>query len=313
MRRSVAERMIDTNASRLPPLLHEASVSGSGGSRDAVDERPDAPTGYTRRAVRRWRNGRDEADQDCIAEEVPIAFVYNERPHVVMMATPRDLDDFALGFSLSEAVIARAVELGEVTTQTLLEGIELRVRVPAARADVLEQRQRNLTGRTSCGLCGAQALEDAMRQPPPVSGGPRIDARILQRALAQLDALQPLNAVTGATHAAAWARADGSIVLLREDVGRHNALDKLIGAMARAGEDPQRGFLVITSRASYEMVQKAATVGVTLMAAISAPTALAIHLAEETGVTLVGFARSASHVVYTRAERVAAAPPEEAA
>lgn len=272
----------------------------------------DDATGYARRPVRRWRNGCDEADQDCIAEEVPIAFVYNERPHVVMMATPRDLDDFALGFSLSEAVIERADELGDVAAQTLLEGIEVRLTIPAARAAVLEQRRRNLTGRTSCGLCGTQALEDAVRQPLPVHGGPRIDAQTLHRALVQLQTQQPLNAVTGATHAAAWARADGSIVLLREDVGRHNALDKLIGAMARAGEDPQQGFLVITSRASYEMVQKAATVGITLMAAISAPTALAIHLAEETGLTLIGFARSTSHVVYTQAQRVAAAPSEHA-
>ncbi len=307
---SAAERAMAANASRLPPFPHEAGVGGSGGSRDAVDERADAPKGYAQRPVRRWHNGRDEADQDCIAEEVPIAFVYNERPHVVMMATPRDLDDFALGFSLSEAVIARADELAEVATQTLLEGIEVRLRIPAARAEVLEQRRRNLTGRTSCGLCGTQALEDAVRQPSPVSGGPCIDADILQRALAQLHAHQPLNAVTGATHAAAWAQVDGRIVLLREDVGRHNALDKLIGAMARAGEDPQRGFLVITSRASYEMVQKAATVGITLIAAISAPTALAIHLAEETGVTLIGFARSESHVVYTQPQRVAHAQSE---
>ena len=269
--------------------------------------------GYVRRPVRRWRDGRDEADQDSIAEEVPIALVYNERPHVVMMATPRDLDDFALGFSLSEAVIARADELAEITTQTLLEGIEVRLMIPIARAEMLEQRRRNLTGRTSCGLCGTQALEDALRQPLPVSGGPCIDAEILQRALAQLHTRQPLNTVTGATHAAAWARADGRIVLLREDVGRHNALDKLIGAMARAGAEPQRGFLVITSRASYEMVHKAATVGITLIAAISAPTALAIHLADEAGVTLIGFARHESHVVYTQSQRVARARPENAA
>ena len=272
----------------------------------------DESAGYAMRQVRRWRNGRDEFDRDCIAEEVPIAFIYNERPHVVMMATPRDLDDFALGFSLSEAVIARAEELEEVETRTLLEGIEVRLRVPAVRADALEKRRRNLTGRTSCGLCGTQALEDAVRQPRAVSGGPRIQSAALQHALAQLHERQPLNVATGATHAAAWARADGGIVLLREDVGRHNALDKLIGAMARSGEDPQGGFLVITSRASYEMVQKAATAGITLMAAISAPTALAIHLAEETGVTLIGFARRESHVVYTQTQRVAGVRPENA-
>jgi FdhD protein len=287
------------------PLLAESR-------RDIPADSRDESAGYAMREVRRWRNGRDEFDRDCIAEEVPIAFVYNDRPHVVMMATPRDFDDFALGFSLSEAVIAHADEFEAIETQTLLEGIEIRLRVPAERAAALEARRRNLTGRTSCGLCGTQALEDAVRQPQAVRGGPRIESATLQRTLAQLHERQPLNVATGATHAAAWVRADGDIALLREDVGRHNALDKLIGAMARAAEDPQRGFLVITSRASYEMVQKAATVGITLMAAISAPTALAIHLAEETGVTLIGFARRDSHVVYTQPQRVAGARPENA-
>ncbi len=235
---------------------------------------------------------------------MPVALVYNDRPHVVMMATPRDLDDFALGFSLSEAIIGAASELEAVATQTLLEGIEVRLRIPQARAEVLETRHRNLTGRTSCGLCGAQALEDAVRQPPRVGAGPWIDAGVLHRALAQLHDRQPLNVATGATHAAAWADLDGDVALLREDVGRHNALDKLIGAMQRASERAYEGFLVVTSRASYEMVQKSATVGITLLAAISAPTALAIHLAEETGMTLIGFARPEGHVVYANPERI---------
>jgi FdhD protein len=272
-----------------------------------------ASTGYTLRQVRRWRDGRSEVDQDCIAEEVPIALLYNDRPHVVMMATPHDLADFALGFSLSEAVIGSAGELEQIETQTLLEGIEVRLRIPAARAEILETRRRNLTGRTSCGLCGAQALEDALRPPPPVGAGVEVDASTLHRVLAQLHDRQPLNAATGATHAAAWVHADGAVALLREDVGRHNALDKLIGAMTIANEDVRRGFLVITSRASYEMVQKAATVGISLLVAISAPTALAIHLAESAGVTLIGFARGASHVVYTQPRNSAGARPENAA
>lgn len=271
------------------------------------------PVGYVRRPVRRWRGGQLSELSDCIAEEVPIALLYNERPHVVMMATPRDLDDFALGFSLSEAILADADELEAIETQTLLEGIEVRLRVPDARAQALETRRRNLTGRTSCGLCGAQALEDAVRQPASVHGGPHIDSAILQHALAQMQQRQPLNVATGATHAAAWAHANGDIALLREDVGRHNALDKLIGALTRSGADVQRGFLVVTSRASYEMVQKAATFGITLIAAISAPTALAIHLAEETGVTLIGFARSESHVIYTQPQRILDARPEPSA
>jgi len=260
--------------------------------------------GFVRRPIRRWRGGKVAEATDAIVEEVPVALVYNDRPHVVMMATPRDLDDFALGFSLSEAIIGEARELESVATQTLLEGIEVRLRIPASRAEALETRHRNLTGRTSCGLCGAQALEDAVRQPPRVGAGPSIDAEILHRALEQLHDRQPLNVATGATHAAAWAGLDGNIALLREDVGRHNALDKLIGAIAKSGERADEGFVVVTSRASYEMVQKSATVGIALLAAISAPTALAIHLAEETGMTLIGFARPEGHVVYANPERI---------
>jgi FdhD protein len=208
-------------------------------------------------------------------------------------------------------VIGHAGELEPVERLDLLEGIELRLRIPQERAALLDSRRRNLVGRSGCGLCGAQVLEDALRRPAAVGCGPDIDAAILQRALTQLQERQPLNAATGATHAAAWARADGDIALLREDVGRHNALDKLIGAMARSGTGVRGGFLVVTSRASYEMVQKAATFGIGLLAAISAPTTLAIHLAAETGLQLIGFARGDSHVVYTR--RVAALQPENAA
>ncbi|RYD16323.1 MAG: formate dehydrogenase accessory sulfurtransferase FdhD [Lysobacteraceae bacterium] len=266
---------------------------------------PAAPDGSVLREVRRWRDGRVTLEQDCVAEEVPVALVYNDAPHVVMMATPRDLDELALGFSLSEAVVGRVDEVEVLDRRQLLEGIEVRLRIPPARAVALAQRRRNLSGRSGCGLCGVEALEDALRQPAPVAGGPRIDAAILQRALAALARGQPLNAATGATHAAAWAHADGSIELLREDVGRHNALDKLIGALALAGSDLEAGFLVVTSRASSEMVQKAATLRITLLAAISAPTALAIQLAGSSGLTLVGFARPGTHVVYAHAWRIA--------
>ena len=271
---------------------------------DRASSSDEAHTGFVRRPIRRYRSGTFAESTDAIAEEVPIALVYNDRPHVVMMATPRDLDDFALGFSLSEAVIGAPGELASIETQTLLEGIEVRLRIPDARAEALESRHRNLTGRTSCGLCGAQALEDAVRQPPRVGSGPAIDADVLHRALAQMHDRQPLNVATGATHAAAWANLNGDIVLLREDVGRHNALDKVVGAMTKAAERVYEGFLLVTSRASYEMVQKSATVEISLLAAISAPTALAIHLADETGMTLIGFARPESHVVYTHPERV---------
>src|SRR5690606_13216371 len=151
------------------------------------------------------------------------------------------LGELALGFSLSEAVVAGADEFELVASNALLEGIELRLRIPPARAAALSERRRNLAGRSGCGLCGVEALEDALRQPAPLAGGPRSDAAALQRALAELGERQPLNAATGATHAAAWARVDGTIALLREDVGRHNALDKLVGALALARTDLQEG------------------------------------------------------------------------
>lgn len=266
---------------------------------------PAAPsTGWVAREVLRWHGGVATRAQDRVAEEVPVALVYNGVPHVVMMATPRDLDELALGFSLSEAVVATADELEVSGSRELLEGIELRLRIPTGRAERLAARRRNLAGRSGCGLCGVESLEDALRQPPPLRGGPCIDAATLQRVLAQLAALQPLNLATGATHAAAWALADGTIALLREDVGRHNALDKLVGALALGRVDLGAGFLVVTSRASSEMVQKAATAGITLLAAISAPTALAIQLAASSGLTLVGFARAGSHVAYAHPWRI---------
>jgi len=262
------------------------------------------PAGAVRRDVLRHRAGISARVADAVAEEIPIAFVYNERPHAVMLATPSDLEDFALGFSLSEAIISDAGEFEGVEIAPALAGIELRITVPEARAAVLDQRVRQLTGRTGCGLCGAQTLDAAVRHPPPVADPFSIESAALNRALGELQRGQTINSVTGATHAAAWAMSDGRVTLVREDVGRHNALDKLIGAMQREHIDPTQGFLVVTSRASYEMVMKSATVGVGIIAAISAPTALAIALAQEANVTLIGFARPDGYSVYTHAQRV---------
>ena len=269
--------------------------------------RPALPAGAVQRKALRHRGSATTQVTDAVAEEIPVAFVYNERPHAVMMATPADLEDFALGFSLSEAIIAAPAECEKVEIVPALAGIELRITIPPPRAAVIAERVRELTGRTGCGLCGAQTLDACVRHPPPVASDVRVDAGALKRALDSIDAGQVINAATGAVHAAAWVLADGSIALLREDVGRHNALDKLIGAMACAHVDPRAGFLVITSRASYEMVMKAATVGIGALAAISAPTALAIALAQETNVVLIGFARRDGCSVYTFPQRVIAA------
>ncbi|KGI79014.1 formate dehydrogenase accessory sulfurtransferase FdhD [Oleiagrimonas soli] len=269
--------------------------------------RPEAgAAGFVRRPVQRFRDGRDTRLDDAVAEEVPVAMVYNDAPFAVMMLTPADFEDFALGFSLSEGLIERASDLQQIDVHERLEGYELAMRVheDVVQARTGVDRERLLPGRSGCGLCGARTLEDAVRHPKPVGEGPRIDAAVLETALAALREAQPINRATGSVHAAAWVDPQGKIQLVREDVGRHNALDKLIGAMLRAGTDPQAGFLIVTSRASYEMVTKAASAGITVMAAISAPTALAIHLAQSTGLTLIGFARPGSHVVYAHPQRL---------
>jgi FdhD protein len=262
------------------------------------------PVGAVRRPVERHRGEVTSRISDAVAEELPVALIYNDRPHAVMMATPADLEDFALGFSLSEGIIAEPGELESVRIEPALAGIEIHIRVPDARGDVLEQRVRQLTGRTGCGLCGAQTLEAAVRHPAPVKEPAKFTDAALHRAITQLQGRQTINIATGATHAAAWVRKDGCVDALREDVGRHNALDKLIGAMMRNGTDVREGFMLVTSRGSYEMVMKAATVGIGILVAISAPTALAIALANEANVTLIGFARPDGYSVYANGHRL---------
>ena len=238
-----------------------------------------------------------------IAEEAPIALVYNGVPHVVVMASPAYLEDLALGFSLSEGVIKSVAELGGIEIVPEQTGYSIYLSIPPERVAAIAQRRRNMTARTGCGVCGAETIEQAMRNVPVVAapgvgGAQRVTRRAIADAMQQLPALQSLNAATGATHAAAWANLDGRLQLVREDVGRHNALDKLIGARAAGGVDTAQGFVVITRRASYEMVQKAAMASIGLLAAVSAPTALAVRIAREARVTLAGFVRGDRCMVY---------------
>ena len=265
--------------------------------------------GSVLRPVERWRNGGMRLLDDHVAEEVPVAFVYNDEPFAVMMATPADLAEFAIGFALSEGIVQAAPEVSIDRIEEFIEGIEIRLRIPVARAEALALRRRSMSGRSGCGVCGSELLEAALRYPPPVTTELRVSTPALRRALAELRAAQAVNALTGAVHAAGWASLDGALLLAREDVGRHNALDKLIGAMHASGHAPADGFLVVTSRASYEMAMKAASVGIALMAAISAPTALAISLAEQANLTLVGFARDDGHAVYAHGRRLLPEPP----
>ncbi|MGQ0798863.1 MAG: formate dehydrogenase accessory sulfurtransferase FdhD [Pseudomarimonas sp.] len=270
-----------------------------------------ASAGAVTRTVHRLRDANHQVAHDDVADEVPIAFEYNDTPFAVMMATPHDLADFALGFSLSEGIVATPDELTTESIDIWIDGAVLRLRIPTAATEALQNRRRNLQGRSGCGVCGSESIEAVLQPPAPVSNALRIEAQALQRAMQQLRERQPLNAATGATHAAAWATSGGVVACVREDIGRHNALDKLIGALHHSDLDPASGFAVITSRASYEMTLKAARAGIELIAAISAPTALAIALADSAGQTLIGFARGADCVIYTHPHRLLEAGVQE--
>ncbi len=281
--------------------------------------------------VKRWRDGKLTDAKDKIAEETPIALIYNGVSHAVMLATPQDLEDFALGFSLSEGILQDKSELYDIEIVAQEQGIELRLDVATEAFVKLKERRRNLVGRTGCGLCGAESLEQALRLPslecnktdvmqanihapyePALECFNRgasletIKAASIQKAFHAIQAKQALQQATGATHACAWVHADGEIAMLREDVGRHNAMDKLIGALAKQTSKQlyENGFVLTSSRASVEMVQKVAVAGYHLLAAISAPTGLAVRIAEAYGVTLVGFLRAQQFVIYTQDNRI---------
>lgn len=226
-----------------------------------------------------------------VAVEVPVALTVNGISQAVMLATPADLEDFALGFGLAEAWFSSPHDLLDIEIEPQLQGLELALSVTAACEQRLKARRRTLAGRTGCGLCGVDSLmELAAVQPLPVQA-PRLAPEALDRALAALPAAQPLNARCGGLHGAAWCRPDGELLLAREDVGRHNALDKLTGALARRAADAREGFVLMSSRASYELVHKTAMAGVGLLACMSAPSSLAIETARRLGLELWAFVR----------------------
>lgn len=267
------------------------------------------PAGSATRPVLRYERGQATEDDDRLAEEVPVAMHFNGRPFAVMMATPCDLEDFARGFALTEGKVASVDDVVSVEVREVFEGITVDVRTvgdaPAGASPAGDTRRGELPGRSGCGICGSRELEDVVRHPDPVGPGPTVTPAAIEHALEVLRSSQPVNAFTGSVHAAGWALPDGTLITVREDVGRHNALDKLIGALLASRVDTGNGFVVITSRASYEMVTKAAVAGITVVVAISAPTALAVHLATDCGVTLVGFARPGRFNVYSRPQRIA--------
>jgi FdhD protein len=239
-----------------------------------------------------------------IAEEVPIAFVYNARPYTVVMATPLDLEDLAVGFSVTEGIVAHAAKLERVEIVRANHGIEIQIELSSTDADRLAERSRSLVSRTGCGLCGVETIRDALRMPEKIPHTLDISRDALYLAVHELGKKQPLNHETNTVHAAAWANQFGELMVVREDVGRHNALDKVLGALDRASTPVRDGFIVVTSRASYEMVQKAAIYGVELVAAVSRPTGLAVRYAQFAGVTLVGLLRGQTANVYSNPQRI---------
>jgi FdhD protein len=239
-----------------------------------------------------------------IPEETALALTYNGGTYAVMMGTPQNLRDFAIGFSLSEGIVQSADEIDSVDIVELDDGIELRMWLASSKAEHLSERRRHIAGPTGCGICGIDSIAEAVRPAAVVTGGSSFSPREIMTAMAGIAPLQAINIETRAVHAAAfWTPARG-IVALREDVGRHNALDKLAGALAQGKVVAGDGMVLLTSRVSVEMVQKTAAIGAPLMVAVSAPTALAVRVADAAGVTLAAIARSDGFEIFTHPGRI---------
>jgi FdhD protein len=251
-----------------------------------------------------WRDGIRTAGERAIPEETAVAFTYNGSSYAVMMATPQNLEDFAIGFSLTEGVIRSVSEVESLDVIVEPLGVELRMYLTEPRATAFRERRRYLAGPTGCGLCGIESLDEAMRAIVPVADDVAFAPDEIMGALRALHDLQVINRSTRAVHGAAFYRRREGVMAVREDVGRHNAFDKLVGALARAGHSGRGGFGIMTSRLSVELVQKAAAIGLPMLVAVSAPTALAVRTAETAGITLAAVARSDGFEIFTHPQRI---------
>jgi FdhD protein len=251
-----------------------------------------------------WRDGRASESARVIPEETALALTYNGGSYAVMMGTPQDLEDFAIGFSLNEGIIQSPNDIVSLDVVPLDDGIELRMWLAQSRADRLSERRRHIAGPTGCGLCGIDSIAEAVRPAAIVAAGRSFSPQQITAAIQSVPQLQAINIQTRAVHAAAFSTPAAGIVALREDVGRHNALDKLAGALALAKIAAAEGMVLLTSRVSVEMVQKTAAMGAPLMVAVSAPTALAVRMADAAGITLAAIARSDGFEIFTHPNRI---------
>ena len=251
-----------------------------------------------------WRESGFSESLRSIPEETAVALTYNGGTYAVMMATPQDLEDFAVGFSLDEGVVRSTSEIETLEALPLDDGIELRMWLSQANADRLSERRRHIAGPTGCGLCGIDSIVEAMRPATIVGVGRSFSPAQIMSAMQGLPSLQKLNIETRAVHAAAFWNPEQGIVALREDVGRHNALDKLAGALACSGAKAENGMVLLTSRVSVEMVQKTASIGASVMVSVSAPTALAVKMAEKANITLAAIARADGFEIFTHPHRI---------
>lgn len=264
--------------------------------------------GSKKHSVNVWSGKKISQRDDIVAEEYPIALVFNGISHAVMMGSPNDLESFSIGFSLNEGIVNSIEDIHDIEIKQSDAGLEISLRISNQCFADLKDRRRSLVGRTGCGICGTESLEKLRTPTEPISSEANVSHSAINNAVRQLRKYQPLQEITGSVHGAAWCSKKGEIIELLEDVGRHNALDKLIGTLAikkmLVEEHLNNGFLLVSSRASYEMVQKASAANISVLVAVSAPTTLAIDMADSLGITLIGFARETRHVCYSHMRRL---------